>query len=101
MTVKETKQCISGITDMSEVKTIKHLWILAGSQREAQTFARERGLNPNDWSYIASVQSLRTYYHIPYVRVGSWESRKDIVAINRGLDAIGAIEGGVIEQGRI
>jgi hypothetical protein len=56
----------------------KHIFILAGSHKEAAFLARDKGLNPMNWTYLYKPEQLLGLRSKPYIRYGTWYKQRFI-----------------------
>lgn len=70
----------------------KHIFILAGSHRQAVNFARENSLWPQHWTFLHNENQLRGLYEPYYIKTGHWFSLKNIDIIEQMLHERKAIE---------
>lgn len=65
------------------------LIIIAGSFKQAQYFAREQGLNVDQWNYISKPWDLGAVVGRLYCLVGGWEHKPLINEIMREVELRG------------
>lgn len=63
----------------------RHIFILAGSHREANCMAKEKGLHPSNWTFLYKPDQLRGLKGKPYIRYGRWWMLRFIDDIERLL----------------
>ena len=68
-----------------ELSMTKHIFILAGSHKEAAHMAREKGLHPRNWTFLHKPEQLRGLRGNPYIRYGAWRHQRFINDIERML----------------
>jgi hypothetical protein len=56
----------------------KHIFILAGSHRQAADFAREKKLHPQNWTFLYKAEQLRGWSRANFIRCGTWGNLRDI-----------------------
>jgi hypothetical protein len=59
----------------------KHIFILAGSHKQAADFAREKKLHPQNWTFLYKAEQLRGWSKSHFIRYGTWRNLRDIDAI--------------------
>jgi hypothetical protein len=57
------------------------IFVLAGTNEEAKTWAHENSVPDTDWKYIESPRTLLGWRRQPFVRVGTYASRPDALYI--------------------
>ena len=62
-----------------------HIFILAGSYKEARCLARKTGLGPRNWTLLDRPEKLRGLRGGSYIRFGSWFNLKDIREIEHRI----------------
>ncbi len=72
------------------LKNIRPLFVIAGNQREAETWAQRCYLAPAAWRYVSSVQRLASRRRVTYVLVGSYYRRSDWPELRERLREIDA-----------
>ena len=56
----------------------KHIFILAGSHKQAANMAREKELHPQNWTFLYKADQLRGIRGKPYIKYGAWWEQRFI-----------------------
>ena len=51
---------------------MRHIFIYAGSHRQAADFAREKSLHPQNWTFLYKPEQLRGIRGRHFIRCGTW-----------------------------
>lgn len=62
-------------------KISKHIFILAGSHKQASYFARTKSLLPSHWTFLHRSEQLSGLRGRPYIKYGTLENLKGVDAI--------------------
>ncbi len=57
---------------------MKRFYIYAGTAEQAQTLARDMGLQPTEWTYVLRIEMLTGVRGAPLLMCGTWRDRNDI-----------------------
>lgn len=60
---------------------MRHIFIYAGSHREAAAFASEKDLHPQNWTFLYKPEQLRGIRGRYFIRCGTWfyhKNRRDM-----------------------
>ena len=63
----------------------KHIFILAGSHKQAADFARDKNLHPSNWTFLHSTEQVRGWHSGHFIRYGTWENLRNLEAIEELL----------------
>jgi len=57
---------------------VKRFYIYAGTAEQAQTLARDMGLQPSEWTYVLITEKLAGIRGAPLLMYGTWRDRNDV-----------------------
>lgn len=60
---------------MNSTISTRHIYIYAGSHRQAMNFAREKELHPQNWTFLSKPEQLRGIRGSYFIRCGTWFER--------------------------
>lgn len=64
---------------------MRHIFIYAGSHKQAAHFAREKGLHPQSWSFLYNKKQLRGIKGRYFIRCGTWFDHPNRIDIDSML----------------
>jgi len=70
----------------------KHIFILAGSHRQAVNYARANNLWPQHWTFLNNESQLRGTHNPSYIKADGWQNAVNTLSIEKMLKSRNAVE---------
>lgn len=70
----------------------KHIFILAGSHKQAVDFAKANKLWPQHWTFLNNERQLHGIHNPSYIKVDGWQNAVNILSIEKMLKSRNAVE---------